>query len=216
MINFRAALVAAVALSLAAPLAAPVAVAAPVAKAALSPEDTALVEKGSAYLESLGPTEGRFIQTDPRGQVTKGAFYLQRPGKIRFEYDKPSGLLVVADGNNVNVYDQRLKTFDRYPQGATPLGIFLAKQIRLDRSVSVEKVERTADGFQMTVRDSRRRGDGSITLAFTDGPVKLKEWTVADAQGARTRVQLVSLQPAGGLAKNLFVLRDPRPRTGRP
>src|SRR3712207_2625614 len=81
-----------------------------------SASDRAAVDQASAYLQGLTSARGRFVQTDPNGQVTQGTFYLQRPGKIRFEYDAPSRLLVVADGSNINISDPRLKTFRRYPQ----------------------------------------------------------------------------------------------------
>jgi outer membrane lipoprotein-sorting protein len=182
--------------------------------AAISAADRSLVDKAAAYLQGLGSATGRFVQTDPRGATSQGTYYLSRPGKIRFEYDKPSGLLVVADGNNVNIFDPRLKTFDRYPQGATPLGLFLAKQVKLDGRIRVERVTRTQDGFELVLRDSRRPQDGSIALRFDETPMRLTEWTVTDGRGQRTRVRLTSLQPSGGFAKNLFVLRDPNPRPG--
>jgi outer membrane lipoprotein-sorting protein len=194
-------------------------VAAPAAAVAapsgLSTEDQALVNRAADYIQNLGAAKGRFVQTDARGGSSQGAFYIKRPGKIRFEYDKPSGLLVVSDGYNVKVSDARLKTFDSYPLGRTPLAVFLAKQVRLDKGVVVDRVERTADGFQITARDGKNRNQGSITLAFADTAApRLKEWTVVDAQGGRTRVQLTSLEPAGGLDDALFTLRDPNRRGG--
>lgn len=183
--------------------------------AALSAEDQALVAKASAYLQGLSSAKGDFIQTDSRGRTTRGTFYLQRPGKARFEYAAPSGLLIVSDGSNVNVQDRRLKTFDRYPLGSTPLALFLARQVRLDQGVRVDRVVRTGNGFQILARDGRRQADGSISMTFGGSPLRLTEWTVVDAQGGRTRVQLTSLAPTSGLSPNLFVLRDPNRRNSR-
>ena len=78
------------------------------AATALSAEDKALVDKAAAYLQNLAAAKGEFIQTDGRGRTLRGTFYLQRPGKARFEYAPPSGLLIVSDGSNVNVHDRRL------------------------------------------------------------------------------------------------------------
>ena len=98
----------------------------------LSSADLALVDKATKYLQGLDEVEGRFEQTNPRGAVQAGDIFLKRPGKARFQYDPPSGLVVVSDGRNVSVWDSRLRTFDRTPLGATPLAILLARQIRLD------------------------------------------------------------------------------------
>ena len=191
----------------AAPLAAPA-----WAQAALSPADKALVDRAVAYLEGLSEAQGKFVQTDARGRSTSGQLYMKRPGKARFAYDPPSGLLVVSDGGVVSVQDKRLKTFDAFPLGATPLSLFLAKTIRLDKGVQVTRVARMSDGFSITARDGKKETAGSITLTFRDNPLALAGWTVTDAQSRPTRVQLIDLQRTSGLAASLFVLKDPRPK----
>src|SRR3954452_15199327 len=97
-------------LALAAAAFAPAALAAP-----LSDADQALVQKATDYLQGLDEAKGRFTQTDPAGRATQGTFFLKRPGKARFEYDAPSGLVVVSDGSAVTVADARLQSFTRYP-----------------------------------------------------------------------------------------------------
>ena len=185
------------------------------AQADLSVADRALVAKAVAYLEGLVQVTGRFVQTDARGQTSRGKLYLKRPGKARFEYDPPSGLVVVSDGGTVAVADSRLKTFDRYPLSATPLSLFLARNIRLDRGVQVTSVSRAADGFTITARDVGKQTAGQIALTFRDRPLELVGWTVTDAQRRATRVQLSGLSPAAGLEASLFNLRDPRQGAGR-
>ena len=179
--------------------------------APLSVEDRALVDRASGYLEGLGEMRGHFLQTDPRGVVSEGELYLNRPGKARFDYQSPASLLVVADGHNVLVLDRRLKTFDRYPLGATPLGLFLQKHVRLDQKVSVTHIDRFAGGFSLTARDGKHETQGQVTLTFTQAPLTLTEWSILDAQGGRTTVRLSALTPTSGLDPALFALRDPNP-----
>jgi outer membrane lipoprotein-sorting protein len=182
------------------------------AQTGLSAADQALVNKAVAYLQGLAEAKGRFVQTDPRGATTQGTLYLKRPGKARFAYDPPAGLLVVSDGGKVSIHNTRLKTFEAYPLGQTPLSLFLARQIRLDRGVTVTRVTRHADGFSITARDGKKQAEGSITLTFADNPMRLLGWTVTDPQGGATRVRLASFERASGLANSLFVLNDPRPK----
>lgn len=182
------------------------------AQPALPAADKALVDRAVAYLEGLTEAKARFAQTDGRGRTTTGALYMKRPGKARFAYDAPSGLLVVSDGGVVSVQDKRLKTFDQYPLVATPLSLFLAKSIRLDKGVSITRVSRMTDGFSITARDGKKETAGQITLTFTDSPLALAGWTVTDAQNRPTRIQLIGLQRASGLDRSLFVLKDPRPK----
>jgi outer membrane lipoprotein-sorting protein len=188
------------------------ALATPALAQGVSASDQALVGRAVAYLQGMGEARARFVQTDARGMNTQGTVYLKRPGKARFAYDPPSGLLVVSNGSTVSVADSRLKTFDAYPLMATPLSLFLAKTIRLDRGVQVTRVARMSDGFSITARDLKKQTAGEITLIFTDAPLALQGWSVTDAQGRATRVALSGLQPAPGLDPSLFVLKDPRPK----
>lgn len=178
----------------------------------LTTEDQALVDKAVAYLQGLSEAKGRFTQTDARGTTSQGELYLKRPGKARFAYDPPSGLLVVSDGGAVAVQDSRLKTFNSYPLMSTPLSLFLAKTIRLDKGVQVTRVARAADGFSVTARDGKKETAGQITLTFADNPMALRGWAVTDAQSRTVQVRLDRLEPASGLDPGLFVLKDPRPK----
>ena len=182
------------------------------AQAPLSADDQALIGRAVAYLDGLAEAKGRFVQTDGRGQSSAGAFFLKRPGKARFAYDPPSGLLVVSNGSTVSIADSRLKSFESYPLGMTPLSLFLARNIRLDRGVQVTGVTRSAQGFAISCRDGSKKAPGQLTLAFADAPLRLAGWTVTDAQGRTTRVRLTALSAASGLGSELFVLKDPRPK----
>lgn len=186
----------------------------PAAAPPLSAQDRALVDQAIAHLQSLDSVRGRFVQIDARGRKSQGDIYLRRPGKVRFAYDAPESLLLVSNGSTVNIWDSRLKTFESYPLGMTPLGLFLAREIRLDKGVQVTAVRRFADGFSITARDIKRETEGEITLTFGAAPMSLREWTVTDLQGQKTRVILSGLQPAKGLNPKLFELRDPRPGPG--
>jgi outer membrane lipoprotein-sorting protein len=206
-------LAAGLALSLAGPAFAQVA---PPAPAKLSAEQQAMVDKATAYIQGLTSAKGRFVQTDPRGTVTQGTLYLQRPGKARFAYDPPAGLLVVSNGNNVNIFDSRLKTFESYPLSRTPLALLLAREVRLDRGVVIADVRPLADGFTIIAQDAKRQTLGRITLDFSNAPVALIGWTVTDVKGGQIRVRLSDFAETSALDPKLFVLHDPRQRVGKP
>lgn len=180
--------------------------------APLSAQDQALVTRAVTYLEGLSEAKGRFQQTDARGVTLAGDLFLKRPGKARFAYDAPAGLLVVSDGGNVSIANSKLKTFESYPLVATPLSLFLARQIRLDRGVVISRVSRLSDGFSITARDGRKQAEGQITLTFAESPLRLVGWTVVDAQGQATRILVSQLEKTSGLAPSLFVLKDTRPK----
>ena len=177
--------------------------------ASLTRDQRRLVDQAVDYLQGLTTAKGRFTQSNSRGARSAGTLYLNRPGKARFEYDGAQ-MVVVADGKNVSVFDRRLKTFDRYPQNATPLAIFLARRVRLDVMVMITRFVDSGDGFRITLRDSRGGVAGSLVLDFAKAPVALRGWTVVDGQRTETRVSLASLEPTGPLDPGLFALADPR------
>ena len=148
----------------------------------------------------------RFTQTDPRGRTTTGTFYLRRPGRARFEYDPPSGLVVASNGFRVAILDRRLGTLDAYPLGATPLGILLSRDIRIDKSVSIGAVSRNAGGFSIVAYDAAKRGQGQISLEFGDPPMNLAGWTITDAQGGATRVKLTDFSAGKSMPNSFFEL----------
>lgn len=178
----------------------------------LSADEQALVDRAVAYLEDLTLARGRFTQTDPRGRRAGGDFYLSRPGKIRFEYDSPNNLLIISDGNQVAIDDGRLGKLERYPLRTTPLAMFLGRNIRLDQGARVQSAQRIEGGFSVTAAD----GDGRITLTFDDSPMRLREWTVTDAQRQQTRVVLNSLNRVASLDPELFTFDVDRGASRRP
>lgn len=174
--------------------------------------DKARIARATAYLQNLSGAEGRFEQTDDRGRTVQGKWFLQRPGKIRFEYDPPSSLLVVSNGRQVNTWDPRLQSFNSYPLSETPLSLFLDKTIRFDQGVIITEVTSNATGFTLTARSRNKTVSGSVKLYFDEsgaGPVTLRQWTITDAQGRETTVRLLSLNESHP-APGLFVLNKPQ------
>ncbi len=179
---------------------------------AFNAADKARIARATAYLQALSTGQGRFEQTDFRGRVTQGNWYLARPGKIRFEYDAPSSVLIVSDGSQVKMWDPRLKSFDAYPLSDTPLSLFLSKQIRFDEGVIVTAVTSSPSGFTLKARDRRKQIEGSVTMTFgqsADGFLALRDWTIVDAQGRPTTVKLMSFTRDSRLSPDLFVLAKP-------
>jgi outer membrane lipoprotein-sorting protein len=178
--------------------------------ASLTADQQALLDKATAYIQGLSSAKGRFVQTDQRGTVTQGTFYLQRPGKARFAYDPPAGLLVVSNGNNVNIFDSRLKTYESYPLSKTPLNLLLAREVRLDRGVVITDIRSLADGFTIVAQDAKRQALGKISLDFSNSPVSLM-----GIKGGQIRVRLNDFAETSGLDPKLFVLTDPRRKVGK-
>ncbi len=184
------------------------------AETSFSEEDEKALAEASAYLSSLENLQGNFLQVGPDGSVAEGKFYLRRPGRLRFEYEPPDNLLVVADGTWVAVKDSAGPA-QRYPIASTPLNLLLGKNVNLTDSARVLNVDSQPGALLITLADRSGEAPGQITLIFDQPTLQLRQWVVTDAQGLQTTVALRNVQ-AGIRADNaLFVLRDDqRPSIG--
>lgn len=205
-------LAAVAALALAAPVAAQTARpgAATVASSSLvtleGAERTQALAQINAELNGIQRLQGRFIQTGPDGSRAAGTFYMQRPGRLRFEYDAPATLLIVADGSVVALRDTALRTTERTPLRSTPLSLILGERIDLERNARIIRVSRQGAWTLVTARDRAGQTDGVISLKFNNG--ELREWDVVDATGARTNIQLSEITRPASLDRGLFRLED--------
>jgi len=162
--------------------------------AAITPAQRTQVDKASAYLSSLQQLVGNFVQIGPDGSRVKGEFYIQKPGRIRFEYDPPSPIQIIADGESVIVRDRKLATQDLYPLSQTPLRYLLSERIDLLRDTNVVGV-RADDTFVTIVIEERQPLVGTSRLVMMLGAkdYQLKQWTITDPQGYDTTVAVSNL-----------------------
>ncbi len=181
----------------------------PTHAAVLSDDDASDVSAVGRYLNSLRTLKARFLQIGPDGAVTQGTVWLDRPGRMRFEYDKPSPLLLVAGGGTVIFHDAKLDQTTRIPVGQTPLGLLLANTIALSGDVTLTDFERPPGQLQLTLVRTKAPGEGSLTLMLNARPLALTGWSVVDAQGRETRLRLSSVQLGGSYDQALFSFTDP-------
>ncbi len=167
------------------------------------------LREANAALNSQRVIQGRFLQIAPDGLVTAGRFFLQRPGRVRFEYDPPTRLLIVSDGTTVAVHDRALRSLNTARLRATPLYFVLKNDINLERDAHVTRAIRQGDALFVSARDRRGEADGEITLHLAGPSLHLRAWDVVDATGGRTRITLTDIQPVAALDQRLF--RVPRP-----
>src|ERR1700741_3577298 len=159
-------------------------------------------------LNGVQRLQGRFVQTSPGGGRATGMFYMERPGKLRFEYDPPATLLIVSDGSVVAMRDRELRTTERTPLRSTPLNIILGRSINLERDARILRVSRSGPWLLVTARDRGGQTDGQITLQFYGPQVELRSWDVIDATGARTRITLSDISRPANFDRSLFRLQD--------
>jgi outer membrane lipoprotein-sorting protein len=166
----------------------------PASASALNPEQRNIIERVNNYLSSMQVLSGKFVQVGPDGRRTQGMFYISKPGKVRFEYDDPSPIELIADGTSVVVRDRRLATQDVYPLSQTPLRFLLSDHVDLMKDTNLVAVY--ADDVFVTVVVEEKNGivgTSRLMIMFSAKDMQLKQWTVTDPQGYDTTVAVYNL-----------------------
>lgn len=166
-------------------------------------------------MNNTGSFSGRFTQYGSDGSVATGNIYIKRPGKLRFEYDAPSPLLIVSDGVTLLQHDRELETKDRVPLASTPLNFFLKENVQLQRDTEVVSLIKTPQDIRVSARDGSGEIDGVITMVFDPATLALKQWIIEDSFGGQTQVVLSDLQYNQKISPRMFILRDNNRRDRR-
>jgi len=167
----------------------------------------ALLDKISNYLSGVQTLVGNFVQIGPDGRRVEGAFSIQKPGKVRFAYNPPSPIDIIADGSAVVVRDRSLETSDYYPLSQTPLRYLLADHIDLLRDTDVVSVSADDTFITVVIEETRLlTGTSRLMIMFDAKNLQLKQWTVTDPQGLDTTVAVYNLDTTKKPDPNLFVI----------
>jgi outer membrane lipoprotein-sorting protein len=167
--------------------------------------NSAIVERANAYFTNLNTLVADFTQVGGDGRRMGGTLYLQRPGKVRFEYDPPATLQVIADGRSVAVRDSKLATQDLYSIAQTPLKFLLRERVSLGQDIKITGISSDPDSVRINLEDSSTLGGTSrITLFFDPEVQSLSQWRIVDAQGFQTVVVLDKVQKGRRIDQDLF------------
>ncbi len=170
------------------------------------------VQKVENYLQNLGSARARFVQTTHDGTQLVGTFFLQRPGRLRFEYDPPIEDFVVSDGFFIYFYDAELGEQTNAPIGQTLADFFLREDLKLSGDIEVVGINRKGGFLQVELQQTADPEAGSLTLGFKEesGDLTLSKWRIKDGQGLITEVELFYLKKDIKHPANMFVYIDPK------
>ncbi len=188
--------------------------AAPSARAEAAADDAETIARVERYLNGITTLRADFIQVADDGATAKGVLYIARPGRLRVEYAPPSKVVMVSDGSWLTYIDGAVGQVNQLPLDRTPAGILVAEKIRLGGAIRVDGIEHEAQVTRVTLRRADHPEEGSITLTFTDQPFELRQWTVIDPQGFRTRITLYNLRKGIAIDPKLFEAPPPPPESG--
>ena len=162
------------------------------------------------YVNSIRTLQARFVQSNPNGSVVQGTLYVSRPGRMRFEYDAPSQLKVVADGTQVTMWDPATRDFGQWPIGWTAASFLVKEPFQLSGDITVQSSQRTPDGLlALTMVQTRKPQEGKIIVRVSENPMQLRGWSIIDNRGNKVDVTLTDFKTGTQLADSLFKYDGP-------
>jgi outer membrane lipoprotein-sorting protein len=176
--------------------------------AALSAQDRADLQRIAAYLNSIGTMTARFQQHSANGGTAAGWLWMERPGRMRFQYDPPTPILLLADRFYVYYVDTQLAEMSKVGLKSTPAWFLLRVPISFAELV-VTRFQRGDNSLRITVEDPAAPDNGSLTMEFDNQPLSLRQWTIVDQQRHVTTVSLSQQQFGMALDPSLFVYQNP-------
>ena len=167
-----------------------------------------ILSDASDALAEAKTAKGKFVQTNGDGSVVTGTFALNRPGRMRFDYDDPTPVLIVSDGTTVAMEDTELETVDRVPLGATPLGLILSTELDVDTDIEVLSVLENEDRIGIRVQDATGELEGTLTMVFDKATYDLLGWLAVDGNLQTTVVDLLDIETNVRIDPRLFRLDE--------
>ena len=181
---------------------------APAVALSLSSEQEQAINGVSDYLNSFQTMQGEFTQISPKGNLSRGVFYISKPGKMRFEYAPPNPFLIVSDGKWLTVKNVKKEKGDQFPLSQTPLRLVLSNKVDILKDTKILDFQEQDGILTVTVEDKKNTlGSGQLTLVFDQTRQALQQWVVIDGKGRRTTVTLENAVAGVDADPQLFVVK---------
>lgn len=162
----------------------------------------------SAYFQKMDTLESKFTQINADGSIDTGRLYIDRPGKLRFEYNEPNDALILASGGSLAIFDGRSNTGpERYPLSKTAFSLILDRTVNLTSSNFRTDAAYDAGVTVITAEDPKRPQVGKMLLSFTDDPIALRSWVIVSQSGQKTTIILGDVSEGVQHPNSLFSIQ---------
>ena len=164
--------------------------------------------KVEKFFESLKTLEANFIQVGPSGDISNGKIYLDLPGKLRLDYEKPNNLLITCKGFWLTIQNRTLKTTNNIPIESTPFFILIEKKFNFQNESFMTYLKNKSGIISLKITNSKNNKSEGLTLEFSEKPFSLKKWIIKDTFGEITTVLIQKAKYNNKLSHLLFFPDD--------
>jgi outer membrane lipoprotein carrier protein len=172
------------------------------------------VKSAQANFTQVVTSPKRTGETTARSKTSSGSFEFQRPGRFRFEYTKPFEQTIVADGQNLWLYDVDLNQVTARKQqdvlGSTPAALIASgTDLKALSEVFDLKAAPAMDGLEWV--DARPKAkDGqlqTVRVGFRQGQLAVLE--ILDSLGQKSVLSFAQWQGNAAIKPERFRFQPP-------
>ena len=158
------------------------------------------------YFFNLGDVKGEFTQIDQIGNITKGTFYSNGKGSIKFEYSSPSEMIIIINKGMFSIKERKDSKANYYSLEDSPLANLLSKDLKLDNfHINSLEVEGGIATVELRTNENSLRNSIFIT-ADHPRPV-LRQWKIIDTQKKETIVFFSKIKSTNSIMDNFFEIK---------
>ena len=173
-------------------------------------DDESLVARAEKAINSFKTAQGMFKQYNADSSIFTGEFWINKPGKMRFEYAYPNKNFIVSNGSFIFYWDEDLQQQTNAPLSYTPAGIILNEEIKFGDEIKVKNVIEEEDYFAVDIYSEENEDMGFISLTFDKSNDRLTQWKISEMNGSSTIIRLSESQFDVDLDEDKFDFEDPR------
>jgi len=159
------------------------------------------------YLNNIKTFKASFTQNTSDGQYATGTFYLSRPGRLRWQYDPPAHILIVAKGRILKYYDTEMNEATYVNISDTLAGLLVRKEISFSKDIEIKKIDITDEVIAMKLEQTGKADQGNLILIFNNKePLTLEEMVVTDSSGTQSLIKFGKPEYNVSMNDDLFSL----------
>lgn len=179
------------------------------AASAAQAQTAADIQQIESYLNNIKTLKASFVQTASNGNTSEGKLYIEKPNKIRMEYDAPVNVLIVGDGDYIVYNDKDLDQVTHIDYDDIPASLILSNTIKIDgKKLKITDFYNDSGTTEAVLEYADNKDIGPITLIFGNRPFELKQWKITDPQSVQITVSLYNAEKDETLPDNLFKFKQ--------
>jgi len=143
-------------------------------------------------LNQIRSFEADFVQKNSDGSIFKGKIFLDRPGKLKFSYDTPKGMVIVSDGENLVYFDPSTHQASYLNIENSPASLLLDEHLDFRMHAALVSFSEGKDQIDVCLRTYKT--SHTLTL-FIDAKEKIiKGWKTKDPQGNEVEISFFNIK----------------------